>query len=135
MGRKIRSPLYEGAGWGAFVVTASKVGLVAQLDSPIYCASKGGAVLLTKALALDYAKYNIRVNCVCPGIVDTPLLEDFFQQLPDPAATRAAFSTAQPLGRLATSEECADAILYLASDSASFVTGVALPVDGGFTAQ
>lgn len=132
---KYTLPIMTQQGGGAFVVTASKVGLVAQLDSPIYCASKGGAVLLTKAMALDYAPYNIRVNCVCPGIVETPLLEDFFQQLPDPAKTRAEFSKAQPLGRLATAAECADAILYLASDAASFITGVALPVDGGFTAQ
>ena len=120
---------------GSLVVMASKTGLVAQRDSPIYCASKGAAIQLARALALDWAPEGIRVNAVCPGIVDTPMLESFFDQLPDSEQAREAFATAQPLGRLARPEECAAAALFLASDDASFITGVALPVDGGFTAQ
>jgi len=120
---------------GSFIVMASKTGLVAQRDSPIYCASKGAVVQLARALSLDWAPEGIRVNALCPGIVDTPMLEKFFDELPDPDRARQEFATAQPLGRLAQPRECASAALFLASDSASFITGVALPVDGGFTAQ
>jgi meso-butanediol dehydrogenase / (S,S)-butanediol dehydrogenase / diacetyl reductase len=120
---------------GSFVVMASKTGLVAQPDSPVYCATKGAAVQLARALALDWAPEGIRVNAVCPGIVATPMLEQFFDQLPDPERARTEFAVAQPLGRLARPEECAAAALFLASDAASFISGVALPVDGGFTAQ
>ena len=120
---------------GSLVVMASKTGLVAQRDSPIYCATKGAAIQLARALALDWAPEGIRVNAVCPGIVDTPMLESFFDQLPDPERARTESATAQPLGRLARPEECAAAALFLASEGASFITGVALPVDGGFTAE
>ncbi len=120
---------------GSLVVMASKTGLVAQRDSPMYCATKGAAIQLARALALDWAPEGIRVNAVCPGIVDTPMLESFFDQLPDPERARKEFATAQPLGRLARPEECAAAALFLASKGASFITGVALPVDGGFTAE
>lgn len=120
---------------GNMVVMASKTGLVAQRDSPIYCATKGAAVQLARALALDWAPEGIRVNAVCPGIVDTPMLESFFGQLPDSERARAEFGASQPLGRLARPEECAAAALFLASERASFITGVALPVDGGFTAE
>ncbi|MBV8953447.1 MAG: SDR family oxidoreductase [Solirubrobacterales bacterium] len=120
---------------GSMVVMASKTGLVAQPDSPLYCASKGAAIQLARALALDWAADGIRVNAVCPGIVETPMLEEFFSQLPDPERSREEFEHAQPLGRLARPSECAAAALFLASAAASFITGVALPVDGGFTAQ
>jgi meso-butanediol dehydrogenase/(S,S)-butanediol dehydrogenase/diacetyl reductase len=120
---------------GSFVVMASKTGLVAQPGSPLYCATKGAAVQLARALALDWAAEGIRVNAVCPGIVDTPMLDALIAQTSEPDRTRREFETAQPLGRLATPAECAAAALFLASPAASFVTGVALPVDGGFTAQ
>ena len=120
---------------GVLLFTASKTGLVAQTDSPVYCASKGAVVLLAKALALDYATRGIRVNALCPGIIDTPMLRRFADAMPDPAAAWAQYGAAQPLGRLGTPEECAAAALWLVSPEASFVTGVALPVDGGFTAM
>jgi NAD(P)-dependent dehydrogenase (short-subunit alcohol dehydrogenase family) len=120
---------------GSLVVMASKTGIVAQRDSPVYCASKGAAVQLARALALDWAAEGIRVNALCPGIVATPMLESFLEQLPDPERARAQFATLQPLGRLARPAECAAAALFLASPAASFITGTALPVDGGFTAQ
>jgi meso-butanediol dehydrogenase / (S,S)-butanediol dehydrogenase / diacetyl reductase len=120
---------------GNLVVVASKTGLVAQPDSPVYCATKGAAIQLARALALDWASEGIRVNAVCPGIVDTPMLDAFLAALPEPDRAREEFSTAQPLGRLARPAECAAAALFLASPHASFITGVALPVDGGFTAQ
>ena len=120
---------------GSILFTASKTGLVAQTDSPVYCASKGALVLFAKALALDYATSGIRVNALCPGIIDTPMLEEFARTRPDPDAAWRTYEAAQPMGRLGTAEECAEAALWLVSDEASFVTGVALPVDGGFTAM
>ena len=123
------------ANGGNILFTASKTGLVAQMDSPVYCASKGAVVMLAKSLALDYATRGIRVNALCPGIIDTPMLQEFAATRPDPAAAWATYATAQPMGRLGTADECAEAALWLVSDEASFVTGVALPVDGGFTAM
>jgi NAD(P)-dependent dehydrogenase (short-subunit alcohol dehydrogenase family) len=120
---------------GTMLFTASKTGLVAQYDSPVYCASKGAVVMLAKALALDYATKGIRVNALCPGIIETPMLRTFTDSRPDPAQSWAEHMAAQPMGRLGTPEECADAALWLVSDEASFITGVALPVDGGFTAM
>jgi NAD(P)-dependent dehydrogenase (short-subunit alcohol dehydrogenase family) len=122
-------------GGGTILFTASKTGLVAQTDSPVYCASKGAVVMLAKALALDYATRGIRVNALCPGIIDTPMLRRFADAMPDPAAAWAEYSAAQPMGRLGTADECAAAAVWLVSDEAAFVTGVALPVDGGFTAM
>ena len=127
-------PMLEQGG-GVILFTASKTGLVAQRDSPVYCASKGGVVLLARALALDYAQQGIRVNALCPGIIDTPMLREFADSMPQPDAAWAEYSAAQPMGRLGTSEECAEAALWLVSDASSFLTGVALPVDGGFTAM
>jgi len=120
---------------GVILFTASKTGLVAQTDSPVYCASKGAIVILAKALALDYATRGIRVNALCPGIIHTPMLRRFADAMPDPVAAWTAYSAAQPMGRLGTPEECAAAAVWLVSNDASFVTGVALPVDGGFTAM
>jgi NAD(P)-dependent dehydrogenase (short-subunit alcohol dehydrogenase family) len=116
-------------------VIASKTGLVAQRNSPIYVATKGAAVQLARALALDWAPEGIRVNAVCPGIVDTPMLKQFIDAMPDPVASRREHEHAQPLGRLATPAEVASAVLFLATPGAAFITGVALPVDGGFTAE
>jgi NAD(P)-dependent dehydrogenase (short-subunit alcohol dehydrogenase family) len=120
---------------GSLTVIASKTGLVAQRDSPIYVATKGAAVQLARALALDWAPQGIRVNAVCPGIVDTPMLKEFIDAMPDPAASRREHERAQPLGRLATPAEVASVVLFLATPAAAFITGVALPVDGGFTAE
>ena len=120
---------------GAYILMASNKGLVAQRGSPGYVASKGAAVQLARALALDWAPEGIRVNAVCPGLVDTPMLRSYAAAQRDPAGAWEELRRAQPLGRLATPEECAEAVLWLASPAASFVTGVALPVDGGFTAQ
>jgi NAD(P)-dependent dehydrogenase (short-subunit alcohol dehydrogenase family) len=120
---------------GSLTVIASKTGLVAQRNSPIYVATKGAAVQLARALALDWAPEGIRVNAVCPGIVDTPMLKEFIDAMPDPTASRREHERAQPLGRLATPSEVASAVLFLATPAAAFITGVALPVDGGFTAE
>lgn len=120
---------------GAYVVVASNKGLVAQRGSPAYVASKGAAVQLARALALDWAADRIRVNALCPGLVDTDMLRSFAGAQPDPAQAWEALAGEQPLGRLARPCECAEAVLWLCSPAASFVSGVALPLDGGFTAQ
>ena len=133
LARAAHRPLAEAR--GSMTIVASKTGLVAQRTSPVYCATKGAAVQLARALALDWAPEGIRVNAVCPGIVDTPMLAEVIESLPDPEAARAEHEAAQPLGRLATPGECAAAVLFLSSPAASFITGVALPVDGGFTAE
>ena len=91
--------------------------------------------MLAKSLALDYATKGIRVNALCPGIIDTPMLKEFAATRSDPKEAWRTYESAQPMGRLGTAEECAEAALWLVSDEASFVTGVALPVDGGFTAR
>lgn len=120
---------------GSCILVASNKGLVGQRGSPVYVATKGAAVQLARALALDWARDGIRVNAVCPGLVDTAMLRSFAAAQPDPDAAWAELASEQPLGRLARPEECAEVVVWLASPAASFVSGVALPVDGGFTAQ
>lgn len=120
---------------GALVVVASNKGLVAQRGSPVYVATKGAAVQLARALALDWADEGIRVNAVCPGVVDTPMLRRFTATQSDPEAAWRRTVREQPIGRLAEPRECAEAVRFLCSERAPCVTGVALPVDGGFTAQ
>jgi NAD(P)-dependent dehydrogenase (short-subunit alcohol dehydrogenase family) len=117
------------AGRGAIVNVASGAGLIAAAGACGYVASKHGAVGLTKAAALDYAADGIRINAVCPGLVDTPMIGT------RPAEVRAALAAAHPIGRIAEPGEIADAILWLSSDRATFVTGTAIPVDGGYTAK
>jgi NAD(P)-dependent dehydrogenase (short-subunit alcohol dehydrogenase family) len=116
---------------GNIVNMSSLSGLLGQKQNPVYSATKGAIIAMTKALALDYAKDGVRVNCICPAGVMTPLLEEWIQQQPDPTATVQALIDMHPLGRSATTEEVAQAALYLASDQSYFITGVALPVDGG----
>lgn len=120
---------------GAYVVVASNKGLVAQRGSPVYVATKGAAVQLARALALDWSGDGVRVNALCPGLVDTGMLRSYADAQPDAARAWRALLTEQPLGRLAHPEECAEAVVWLASPASSFVTGIALPLDGGFTAQ
>lgn len=125
-------------GGGAIVFTSSISGLVGSMMSPIYSAAKWGVVGLAKSLALAMAGDNIRVNVVCPGLADTPMKVGFTGRSGDPdeaAANEAKIVSAVPLGRLVKAGEVADAVLWLVSGEASFVTGIALPVDGGFTAK
>jgi len=120
-------------GGGAIVNTASDAGLVGVRRTATYCASKHGVVGLTKTAALEYAKQNIRVNTVCPGPIDTPLLRGGTDR-PLPRFAEKMMS-AQPGGRLGQPEEIAEAVVWLCSDAASFVTGHAMSVDGGYMAQ
>jgi NAD(P)-dependent dehydrogenase (short-subunit alcohol dehydrogenase family) len=120
---------------GSVVNTSSISGLLGWPDSSAYCASKGGVILLTKEMAVEYGSYNIRVNCICPGTTLTPMIERLLSLEESPAESREAIKRMHPLGRFASPEEIARAILFLASDEASFITGAVLPVDGGYTAK
>jgi NAD(P)-dependent dehydrogenase (short-subunit alcohol dehydrogenase family) len=134
LGCKYGIPALRRAGGGSIINTASMLGLVASPRQAPYCAAKGGVVLLTKQIAIDYARDNIRVNCICPSEVDTPMHRQFIAASPDPEATKKRLLERIPLNRVARPEEIAAAALFLASDDSSYVTGVALPVDGGLTA-
>ena len=115
---------------------ASNAGLVGFPNLAAYCASKGGMVQLTKAMALDCAKLNIRVNAVCPGHTRTPMGDGFIAAQSNPDTFVKEFvNVKHPIGRMAEADEVARTILFLASDDASFVTGAILAVDGGYTAQ
>jgi NAD(P)-dependent dehydrogenase (short-subunit alcohol dehydrogenase family) len=118
---------------GSIVTIASVEGLAGTEGGSTYNAAKGGVVILTKNLAIDYGRVGIRVNAICPGFIDTPMLRDVFA-MDGMAEVMADITAAHQLGRLGRAEEIAAAALFLCSADASFVTGVALPVDGGYTA-
>ena len=117
-------------GGGSIVNIASIYGIVGGRIRAAYAASKGGVVNLTRSMALDYALHKIRVNCVCPGFVNTPLLKNILKDKEE----YQALADLHPMGRLGDMLEIALGVLYLASDESSFVTGIALPIDGGYTA-
>ena len=131
-------PALRARGRGSILFTSSIAGIYGSPFSPVYSAAKFGVTGLTKSLALRLAADNIRVNCVCPAPIDTPML-DIFMGRPDVQANKhenlARMKQAVPLGRVGTPMEVAQAGLFLASDEASYITGVALPVDGGYTAR
>lgn len=113
-------------GGGTIVNTASMYGWVGSPGSAAYNAAKGGVVNLTRSLALEYAEQNIRINALCPGFIDTPII---------PEESKQALAVATPMKRLGKAEEMAKAVLFMASDDSSFMTGNSLIVDGGYTAQ
>ena len=119
-------------GGGAIVNTSSIAGLIGVQGRPAYIASKHGVAGLTKAAALEYGKDKIRVNAVCPGVIRTAIMDRLFTEMPQLEETRVA---QHPIGRLGFPEEVAEAVVWLCSDAASFVTGLIMTVDGGFTAQ
>ena len=129
---KAEIPKMVEQGGGAIVNTASIMGLIASPGSVAYMAAKHGVVGLTKAAALEYATAGVRVNAVCPGYINTPLVRPLFD-------THEGFEervvSRHPLGRLGEPSEIAEAVVWLSSDSASFVTGHSMPIDGGYTAQ
>jgi NAD(P)-dependent dehydrogenase (short-subunit alcohol dehydrogenase family) len=121
------------SGGGSIVNLASNFGLVGKVRIPAYCASKHGVIGLTKSAALDYAQSGIRINAVCPGPIDTPLLQKVAADAGEQgAAMRREVEESVPMGRVGYADEVAEAIGWLCSDAASFVTGTAMPVDGGF---
>jgi 2-keto-3-deoxy-L-fuconate dehydrogenase len=124
-------PQMVAAGGGSIVNMASIAGLVGLRNRAAYCASKGAVVALTRALALDHVSDRIRVNCICPGTVDSPWVKRLREEAGE---SLDALVARQPMGRLGTPEEIAAAVLYVASDAAAFMTGSALVIDGGLTA-
>ena len=119
-------------GGGTIINNASVAGLVGFAGIPAYCAAKGGVVQLTRTAALEYATRGVRVNCLCPGIIDTPMVDRFTH---DDAQARAQMETLEPVARMGTPREVAQLALFLASERSSFVTGAVIPVDGGFVAR
>ena len=121
---------------GSIVNVSSDWGLVGGANAAAYCASKGGVALLTKAMALDCARDGVRINAVCPGDTDTPMMHiDYAQRDISIEQGDQEAAAACPMGRMATPEEVAYAVCFLASDAAAYLTGVALPIDGGNTAR
>ncbi len=128
---KYAVPVMAGRGGGVIVNTGSGWGLVGGRDAVAYCAAKGAVVNLTRAMAIDHGAQKIRVNCVCPGDTDTAMLRDEARQLGAPEREFLVEAADRPLRRIGTPEDIAQAVLYLASDASSFVTGTTLVVDGG----
>jgi NAD(P)-dependent dehydrogenase (short-subunit alcohol dehydrogenase family) len=122
-------------GSGVIINNSSGWGVVGGDKAVAYCASKGGVVLMTKAMAIDHGRQGIRVNCICPGDVETPMLPADAKMRGLTWSDYIAGCAKRPLGRVGTAEEIAKAVLFLASDDSSFMTGAALVVDGGGTAD
>lgn len=127
-------PEFRKAGGGAIVNIGSVLGLVAVKDRAAYCASKGGVTMLTKAMAVDHAQENIRVNCICPSIVETELVRGVFDETEQGQALRKARIATIPLGRIGSPKDVAEMAVFLASEESSWLTGAAIPLDGGLTA-
>jgi NAD(P)-dependent dehydrogenase (short-subunit alcohol dehydrogenase family) len=131
---KFGIPALHRAGGGSIILTASELGLVGASRAAAYCAAKGGVVNLTRALAIDCGPLGIRVNCLCPGPIETPMLRDWLNAAPDPAEAERIQTTPVLLGRIGRPEEIVEAALHLASDASSYATGSVTVVDGGATA-
>jgi NAD(P)-dependent dehydrogenase (short-subunit alcohol dehydrogenase family) len=130
--RQALPALTEG-GNGSLIFTASDLGLVGAREIVAYCAAKGGVVNMTRAIAVDSTPHGVRVNCLCPGPVDTPMIQRWFEEAEDPDALKATQLEPVLTGRFADPDEIASAALFLASDDSSFMTGATLVVDGGVT--
>ena len=122
-------------GGGVIVNIASELGLVGGSEIAAYCASKGGVIQLTKAMAIDHAADNIRINCVCPGPINTPLLDRIIAGSAEPEKEKQITEKKTLMKRLGEPAEIANVILFLASDESSYMTGSSVVADGGLTAQ
>jgi len=127
-------PLMRKAGEGSIINLSSVLGVVGGRSRAAYSASKGAVTCLTKSMAMDLAHEQIRVNCICPGIVETELVADFIRNAPDPELVRKRRTDLHPLGRFGQPSDIANMAVYLASDESIWVTGTAMPVDGGYLA-
>jgi len=127
-------PAMRQAGGGAIVNVGSVLGLVAMKDRAAYCASKGGVTMLTKAMALDHAQEKIRVNCICPAIVETDLIRELFSKSEEGRRARDTRLATLPLGKFGKPDDIAELAVFLASEESSWMTGTAIPVDRGLTA-
>ena len=127
-------PALRKAGGGSIINIGSILGLIGMKGRAAYAASKGGVTMLTKAMALDYAHEKIRVNCICPALVETELIRDLFGSGSEGEAARRSRIAQFPLGRMGRPEDVADMAVFLASKESSWVTGVAIPLDGGLSA-
>src|SRR5215469_16489684 len=121
-------------GGGTIVNVGSVLGLVAMKDRAAYCASKGGVTMLTKAMALDHAHENVRVNCICPSIIETELVKGLFDDSEQGKRLKQSRMGTIPLGRFGKPADVADLAVFLASEESSWLTGGAIPLDGGLTA-
>ena len=135
LGCKYVIPQMLKQGGGAIINTASVAGMIGIVKRASYSTSKGAVIALTRQVAIESVEQGIRVNCLCPGTVDSPWVGRLLSQADDPAQARTALQARQPMGRLGTPEEIAAAALYLASDDAAFITGTGLVIDGGWTAR
>ena len=127
-------PEFRKTGGGTIVNVGSVLGLIAMKDRAAYCASKGGVTMLTKAMAIDHAHENIRVNCICPSIVETELVKGLFDESPRGQALRKDRIASIPLGRIGRPVDVAEMAVFLASEDSSWLTGAAIPLDGGLSA-
>lgn len=132
---KYAVPAMAKSGGGAIINIGSEAGLVGIKNQVAYNVSKGGVIALTRSCAVDLAERGIRVNSVCPGTTETPLVKEAVNRAPDPAEARRELEEVRPLNRLGTPEEIASAVLYLASEEAAYATGSVFSIDGGYTAQ
>jgi NAD(P)-dependent dehydrogenase (short-subunit alcohol dehydrogenase family) len=128
-------PHLQASGAGSIVNISSILGVVADPDLVAYGAMKGGVIALTKSMAIGYGPSGVRVNCICPGDVNTPMIAAYFANAPDPAALRAEVYSKYALRRIAEPEEIAEVVCFLASSASSFMTGSILLVDGGLTSK
>jgi NAD(P)-dependent dehydrogenase (short-subunit alcohol dehydrogenase family) len=135
LGVKHALPHFRARGGGSIIMTASLLGYVGNPDLPAYGAMKGGLRSLCRSLATAYGPENIRVNTICPGDVDTPLLQEYFDGHADPEASRREIMDRYPLQRFATPRDIANVALFLASEEASYLTGIDVVVDGGLFAR
>ena len=127
-------PYMRKAGGGSIINVASVLGINGARNRASYAPSKGAVILLTKCMAIDHGADKIRVNAICPSFVETELTADVLRKSPDPEAVRRERTTVHPIGRLGQPEDMAGLAVYLASEESSWVTGAALPVDGGYLA-